>query len=356
MIDSYVSRFFTFSGAGNDFVVLDGRRGGMEPFREPARIGALCREYHTDGLMILTSAPTPAQSGEGSVRACHAERSPKGEVEASPYDFVMEFYNPDGSGGMMCGNGGRCIVAFANYLGINPADGRTYHFLAPDGEHTAEILSEGSDLSKPSLRDPSHSQRAEARLWAPPSYTAEGGHGFGEVTPLRTWTVRLKMIDVQGVTSMKDGYFLNTGTRHFVKFTPGVDGIDMETEAKPLRWDAAFQPEGTNVNFVEVRADGLHVRTFEKGVEGETLACGTGLTACALAAYKAGVAIPRGEVSTPAAEGGTCHDGSGAAVSYRLQCRRGDWLQVDFQSAAEDRFTDVYLTGPAELVTVNRLK
>ena len=277
MIDSYVSRIFTFSGAGNDFVVLDGRQGGMDPYREPARIGQLCREYHTDGLMILTRADQP-----------------------SHYDFVMEFYNPDGSGGMMCGNGGRCIVAFANYLGINPADGHIYHFLAPDGEHTAEILS--------------------------------------QEIPGEKWTVRLKMIDVQGITPIKDGLFLNTGTRHYVQFVDRVDSIDMETEAKPIRWDAAFQPEGTNVNFVEVRADGLHVRTFEKGVEGETLACGTGLTACALAAYKAGVPSDN---------------------SYRLQCRRGDWLQVDFLPSAPDApdtFTDVYLTGPAELVAVNQLK
>ncbi len=282
MIDSYVSRIFTFSGAGNDFVVLDGRQGGMDPYREPARIGQLCREYHTDGLMILTRADQP-----------------------SHYDFVMEFYNPDGSGGMMCGNGGRCIVAFANYLGINPADGHIYHFLAPDGEHTAEILS--------------------------------------QEIPGEKWTVRLKMIDVQGITPIKDGLFLNTGTRHYVQFVDQVDSIDMEKTAKPIRWDAAFQPEGTNVNFVEVRADGLHVRTFEKGVEGETLACGTGLTACALAAYKAGVPSDN---------------------SYRLQCRRGDWLQVDFRSGAPstpsapgapdaiDTFTDVYLTGPAELVAI----
>ena len=344
MIDSYVSRIFTFSGAGNDFVVLDGRRGGMEPFREPARIGALCREYHTDGLMILTSAPTPAQSGEGSVRACHAERSPKGEVEASPYDFVMEFYNPDGSGGMMCGNGGRCIVAFANYLGINPADGRTYHFLAPDGEHTAEILSGSSEES--------------------------------------SWTVRLKMIDVQGITPVKGGYFLNTGTRHFVKFVEDLDRLDMEADAKPLRWDAAFQPEGTNVNFVAVRADGLHVRTFEKGVEGETLACGTGLTASALAAFRAGIPctvgaerpggsggfVPRIVEDTSALQavcpvGAERPRGSGGFVPrivedtpalqavYRLQCRRGDWLQVDFRPGAGDRFTDVYLIGPACMIS-----
>ena len=151
------------------------------------------------------------------------------------------------------------------------------------------------------------------------------------------------MIDVQGITPIKGGLFLNTGTRHLVQFVDQVDSIDMEKTAKPIRWDAAFQPEGTNVNFVEVRADGLHVRTFEKGVEGETLACGTGLTASALAAYKAGVP---------------------ADNSYRLQCRRGDWLQVDFRPgapstssapgtpSAPDTFTDVYLTGPAELVAI----
>ncbi len=301
MIDSYKSRIFKFSGAGNDFVVLDGRQGGMEPFREPGRIGALCREYHTDGLMILTRPVL--------------DRSDR----PVPPDFVMEFYNPDGSGGMMCGNGGRCIVAFADYLGILPADGRTYRFLAPDGDHIAEILSK------------EHSAH---------------------------WTVRLKMIDVHGITLMKDGYFLNTGTRHFVKFTTGVDGLDMEADAKPLRWDPAFQPEGTNVNFVEVRSDGLHVRTFEKGVEGETLACGTGLTASALAACKAGIPCSSGaEQPMGAGESGprNAEDKTASQAMYRLQCRRGDWLQVCFRPGPDDRFTEVYLTGPAELVAVNPL-
>ena len=83
---------YHFSGAGNDFVVIDGREGDVSAFREVPRIEALCQEYKTDGLMILGS----------------------GDAEV---DFTMEFYNPDGSGGMMCGNGGRCIVAFADYLG-----------------------------------------------------------------------------------------------------------------------------------------------------------------------------------------------------------------------------------------------
>ena len=341
MIDSYVSQIFKFSGAGNDFVVLDGRQGGMEPFRQPGRIGELCQEYHTDGLMILT-LPDGKHIAEILSEEIPGQAGNDGHIMAdtdmpSPYDFVMEFYNPDGSGGMMCGNGGRCIVAFANYLGINPANGHTYHFLAPDGEHTAEILSKEI-----------------------PGQAGNDGRVMADSDrpSLPTWTVRLKMIDVQGITPIKDGLFLNTGTRHYVQFVDRVDSIDMKKTAKPIRWDAAFQPEGTNVNFVEVRADGLHVRTFEKGVEGETLACGTGLTACALAAYKAGVPAS-GQIPGQA--------GNDDTISYRLQCRRGDWLQVDFRPGSPSipgspsapgtndtpsTFTDVYLTGPAELVAI----
>lgn len=310
MSDSCAPAIFKFSGAGNDFVVLDGRQGTMEAFRQPSRIGELCRQFRTDGLMILGLDP---------------------EV-----DFAMEFYNPDGSGGMMCGNGGRCIVAFADYLGLRPAapDG-TWFFRAPDGLHTAVVL-------------------------APPEKVS---------LPRKVWTVRLKMIDVQGVEPMKGGYFLNTGTRHFVRFVEEVDAVEMDREAKPLRWDPAFQPEGTNVNFVQVAPDGLHVRTFEKGVEGETLACGTGLTASAIAAYVAGIpgqagndGVVVGNAGVVAGKDGTMTGGVGGdkgggvaggdrpSAGYRLQCRRGDWLQVDFRPGANNTFTDVYLTGPAELV------
>ena len=109
---------FKMSGAGNDFVVLDGRGVDVSEFRKTERIREVCAEFRTDGLMIL-------------------------DVSDSA-DFRMEFFNPDGSGGMMCGNGGRCIVAFADWLGIKPADGHTYSFLAPDGIHLAEILARPS--------------------------------------------------------------------------------------------------------------------------------------------------------------------------------------------------------------------
>lgn len=137
------------------------------------------------------------------------------------------------------------------------------------------------------------------------------------------------MIDVEGVRETLGGFFLNTGTRHFVKFVDDVDAIDIEKDGKDLRWNEAFAPEGTNVNFVQRLPDGtLKIRTFEKGVEGETLACGTGITASALAVFSCGE------------RAGSC--------SIRLQARRGDILQVDFEPAGPGVFRNIHLTGPAE--------
>ena len=285
-----MKKIYKFSGAGNDFVVIDGREGDVSAFREVPRIEALCKQYKTDGLMILGPALRQAQGPVGELA----------EPQGPAVDFTMEFYNPDGSGGMMCGNGGRCIVAFADYLGIKPASGSVFLFMAPDGLHTGEIL------ERP-----------------------DGSTG----SPTDRWIVRIKMIDVQGITPLLGGYFLNTGTRHFVKFVEDVEQVDVDAEGKALRWNEAFAPIGTNVNFVHVAPDGLHVRTFEKGVEGETLACGTGLTACALVAHHAGV-----PTATPGA--------------YRLRARQ-DWLSVDFTPGADEKFTDVYLTGPARLVEIH---
>ena len=305
-----VEKLYKFSGAGNDFVVIDGREGDVSEYREVARIEALCKEFKTDGLMILGPALRQAQGPVSELV----------EPQGPDVDFTMEFYNPDGSGGMMCGNGGRCIVAFADYLGIKPTYRPTlrqaqgpgteqvpelvegpaeYLFRAPDGLHTGEIL-----------------QRS----------------GGSTGSPADLWEVRIKMIDVHGITPILGGYFLNTGTRHFVKFVDDVEKVDVDQEGKALRWNPAFAPVGTNVNFVHVAPDGLHVRTFEKGVEGETLACGTGLTASAIAAYAAAV-IP-----------------SEAKESVRLRARQ-DWLSVDFTAGADQTFTDVYLTGPARLVS-----
>ena len=290
-----------YSGAGNDFVVLDGRKEDVSEFRTPERIAALCDRrtgfaaadgrIGADGLMILTEDPD--------------------------YDFRMEYYNSDGSGGMMCGNGGRCIVAFADALGLKPADGRVFRFAAADGEHTGEILAREGDLK----------------------------------------TVRLRMIDVHEFRPALDGWFLDTGTRHFVRFVPDVEAIDVETEGRQARWDPLFAPIGANANFVSVDPDGtLRVRTFEKGVEAETLACGTGITASAIAAYLEGPAAAVSPLSgcasltpDPVRVNGSetaLPRPSGVSVHFGIQARIAR-LAVDFRPG-QNCFTDVYLTGPAD--------
>lgn len=276
---------YKYSGAGNDFVVLDGRSEDVGHYREAGVIRSLCSRKDgfqaadgrigADGLMILSGA--------------------------DGYDFSMEFYNPDGSSGMMCGNGGRCIVAFSSFLGLVPADGKVFRFVAADGEHTGEIVSSEGDVS----------------------------------------TVRLGMIDCSEYHSVLDGWFLNTGTRHFVKFVDDVESLDIESEGKRYRWDEKFAPLGVNANFVQKLADGsLKVRTFEKGVEAETLACGTGLTACAIASW---LDSHEGSRETVASSWGS--------VRVALHARIAD-LKVDFKAPerADAAFKEVFLTGPAELV------
>jgi len=258
--------FYHYSGAGNNFLIVDARQFDSSMITAADNISHLCSEYHTDGLMVLE--------------------------KSSSNDFRMLFFNPDGSGGMMCGNGGRCIVAFAADLGII---GNSCRFSAPDGVHEAEIIENGGNMK----------------------------------------TIRLKMIDVREVEKFRDGLFLNTGTRHFVTMVKDINAVDVETVGKEIRHRPAFAPEGTNVNFVQARNRRLYVRTFEKGVEGETLACGTGIVASAIAAHDAGV-----EPSS--------HDW--ARVRYDITARRGDKLAVDFVPGGAEGLHaySVYLTGPAE--------
>ena len=310
-----------YSGAGNDFVVLDGRKEDVSDFRTPERIAALCDRKSgfaaadgrigADGLMILNG----------------------GDAE---YDFRMEYYNSDGSGGMMCGNGGRCIVAFADELGLVPRAGGVFRFLAADGPHTGEILRQAQDDS--------------ARF--------PGGRK----------TVRLRMIDVKVFHPALDGWFVDTGTRHFVRFVPDAEAVDVETEGRRARWDPVFAPVGANANFVSVDPDGtLRVRTFEKGVEGETLACGTGITAAAIATYLNSTTPSHGSADAALRAGGPSFAGheksarqilghpgsttpahaSAAGVTYNIQARI-DRLAVEFRPVPDGGFSDVYLIGPAE--------
>lgn len=269
-------RFYKYQGAGNDFLIADNRDGSLQ--LSAGQVARLCdRRYGVgaDGLMLLESSDR--------------------------YDFRMVYYNSDGSGGMMCGNGGRCIVAFAYDCGI-----RHFDFEAADGWHTAEIVSVESNSK----------------------------------------IVRLKMKDVEdiahhdaleGVSVDSEGSFLDTGTRHYVRFVDGLDSYDVVSEGRDIRYNAKeLQPVGANVNFVEPSDGYLKVRTYEKGVEDETYACGTGIVASCIAAYAGG--------KTPSwAEGGK--------VKYDVMAKK-DSLSVDFRPAAEEIFPvrEVYLTGPAVFV------
>ncbi|MFC5283618.1 diaminopimelate epimerase [Pedobacter alpinus] len=205
--------FYKYQGAGNDFIMVDNRDMAFN-HHFPDKIAKLCdRRFGVggDGIMFL-------ELTEG-------------------FDFKMVYYNADGNPSSMCGNGGRCIVAFAKFLGI--IDYET-NFLAVDGPHYAKIADSGD------------------------------------------W-VSLQMIDVEQIKKDGDDFVLNTGSPHYVKFADDVANKNVFTEGRAIRYNNTYSKEGININFVEDKNDYLLVRTYERGVEDETYACGTGVTAVALA-------------------------------------------------------------------------
>mgnify|MGYP005754917983 CR=1 FL=1 len=206
------------------------------------------------------------------------------EPAAEGGEFYMRYFNADGGESTMCGNGGRCIALFAHHLGIG---GTLKRFDSSDGVHEAEILE------------------------------ADGDRG----------RVRLRMADVEGCEARDNYFFLNTGSPHYVEFVDDVDAVDVYGRGRAIRYSDAFAAQGgTNVNFVQLLPDGnFRIRTYERGVEDETLACGTGATACALAVHLA------------------CYP---SRREFRVYARGGE-LKVSFEKAAGQRFTDVWLEGPA---------
>lgn len=301
--------FHKYQGAGNDFLIADNRCGAIsshDGVLEWTQDGKTCslsisricdRRYGVgaDGLMLLESS--------------------------QDYDFKMVYFNSDGSGGMMCGNGGRCIVAFAADCGI-----RSFRFEAADGEHRAEIL-QGLPDSDGKVPEPSRD-------------------------PVKT--VRLKMKDVcqwthyeslSGVSVPSDGYFLDTGTRHFVRMVSSLGTYPVVEHGRDIRYNGTqLQPVGANVNFVEPFPGGISVRTYEKGVEDETFACGTGIVASCLAAYIASKGDEDKGVSiNPQA-------GADGRVRFDVRALR-DELSVDFLPSDDGMcFSDIWLTGPATFV------
>jgi len=256
--------FFKYQGAGNDFVMIDNREKTYLTRSDTAIINRLCNRRFGiggDGLILLQNHPD--------------------------FDFEMVYFNADGTEGSLCGNGGRCTVAFAKQLGIIQKD---CSFLAIDGGHEATINKAGD------------------------------------------W-VELKMNDVNSISCNSDHYVLNTGSPHYIKFVNGVSEMNVFKEGGDIRNNDTYKAEGINVNFIEPLAEGFHIRTFERGVEDETLACGTGVTAAAISfalehPEKATTLLQKGGIPAKA-EGGN--------------------LKVRFKQKGQF-FEDIWLCGPATFV------
>ena len=263
-IHTRMFHFFKYQGAGNDFVLIDNRQKVFKEHSNQALIHLLCdRRFGigADGLILLEAHPE--------------------------YDFEMIYFNADGTEGSMCGNGGRCVVAFARFLGIVS---EKCHFLAVDGPHEAIINKAGN------------------------------------------W-VELKMINVDTVNIQPDHYVLDTGSPHFIRFVADLEKLDVYREGKKIRYSAPYHEQGINVNFIEKQENNLLIGTYERGVEDETLACGTGVTA---AAISFAIAEPE-KAKKQLAKGG-----------ITVQAKGGH-LQVRFDQTGT-RFENIWLCGPAEKV------
>lgn len=205
--------------------------------------------------------------------------------EAENADFRMVYYNSDGNESTMCGNGGRCIVFFAAMLNIIKDEA---NFLAIDGIHKAFIK---------------HREEKSA-------------------------LVSLKMNDVSHVQNLQNDFALNTGSPHYVRFVESADAINVNWEGEVVRNSDPFREEGINVNFVEKKSNRIYVRTFERGVEAETLSCGTGVVAAAIAAHYSGI----------------------VETQQMLVKTLGGDLSVAFKAEENGNYSDIWLTGPAAMV------
>ncbi len=268
--------FWKYQGAGNDFIMVDQRAHQWITRADQLWIEKLCNRRFGiggDGLILLQNKPE--------------------------YDFEMIYFNADGRESTMCGNGGRCIAAFAKHLHIT---NDTCKFWAIDGPHEARLTTQ-------------HIRDQHPVEW-----------------------VELKMSDVRQVEKTANAYILNTGSPHYVQFVAQLEGFDLVEKARNIRYSDRFAKDGINVNFIQTNfaaPDTLSIRTYERGVEDETLACGTGVTAAAIASF-----LQNGQKN--------------AQGNVTVHARGGD-LSVTFRAHADGSFTDIWLHGPAEPVFAGKI-
>jgi diaminopimelate epimerase len=252
-------KFYKYQGTGNDFVMIDNRNGLFSATQQ--QIERLCHRHFgigADGLILIENS--------------------------SDADFRMVYYNSDGRLSSMCGNGGRCIVAFAVHLGIAKPDS-LLRFLAVDGLHVATI-----------------------KQTIP--------HGF---------IVDLEMQPVHGIEQPNASTaILNTGSPHYVTLYNDLDSLDLIKEARAIRYNERFAAQGINVNFIQRDGPNLKVRTYERGVENETFSCGTGVVASYLAAEILLNGFKPDKILT-----------------------KGGELQVTAEKISPGNYTQVHLIGPA---------
>ncbi|WP_338409200.1 diaminopimelate epimerase [uncultured Flavobacterium sp.] len=250
-------QFYKYQGTGNDFVMLDNRQN-LFPKNNTKLIAQLCdRKFGVgaDGLILLETHPT--------------------------LDFKMVYYNSDGNESTMCGNGGRCLVAFAKKMNVvkNSAS-----FEAIDGYHYATIDAD-------------------------------------EV-------VSLQMKDVKDIKIEKNYTFLNTGSPHHIELVDDLISIDVKSRGSKIRFSELYKKEGSNINFVhQIKNNTFKIRTYERGVEDETLSCGTGATAVAIAMFQTN--------KTDCKEINVLVEGGELKVKFEIE---------------NNIFTHVFLTGPAVFV------
>jgi diaminopimelate epimerase len=264
--------FTKMNGAGNDFVLMDNRERRIR--LTPPQVARLCDRHRgigADGLFLVV----PCASGKA--------------------DWAWEFYNSDGSSAEMCGNGARCFGRFVQRL---------------TGAQRQTTFETGAGVITAVFQE----ERVTVNLTTPKNLR------LGLTVPVSTGNLTV--------------HALNTGVPHAVIFVPDADQAMVLPLGAEVRHHPQFAPRGTNVNFVQVLGSNfIRVRTYERGVEGETLACGTGVTASALVAARV--------------------HGFSSPVQVRVQ--GGDLLEVSFRSAGED-FAEVTLTGPADFVFEGRVE